>query len=76
MLARARSGRLPMADRHGPALQREVRVAVEREAVVPAAEETEAVEQAVEAKVVVAWAAEDGGRGEGSGGEGGGQMAA
>ena len=49
---------------------------MEREAVVPAAEETEAVEQAVEAKVVVAWAAEDGGRGEGSGGEGGGQVAA
>ena len=48
-----------MADRHGPALEGErgVRVAVEREAVVPAAEETEAVEQAVEAKVVVAWAA-------------------
>ena len=50
MLARAHSGRLPMADRHGPAHQRGVRVAVEREAVVPAAEETEAVEQAVEAR--------------------------
>ena len=48
-----------MTDRHGPALEGEqgVRVAVEREAVVPAAEETEVVEQAVEVKVVMAWAA-------------------